>query len=377
MLSGSWFCVNTGTKIAMKSPLKYVQQAGILSELGAYVAQIGTRVLVVTSKGNLDRFGSQIKRALESGACQCVFAQFCGEVTKQEAHRVAELSSAKNCDVILGAGGGRVLDTARAAADEAGKRLVIFPTVAANDAPCSAVVVFHDDSGKVVKVREVRRNPDLVMVDTAIVAQAPVRFLAAGMGDALATWYEARACSRSGAMTHSGAPSGRAALALAKLCRDTLLDWGSEAMDAVERREINQALEDVVYATVYLSGMGFENGGVAASHAVNDGFTAIPDSRHLLHGELVGFGVLTQLELEHALGPEKNLIHDFMHQVSLPMTLRQLGLSGLSEEKLRCVAEAASSAPPMKNMPFPVSADDVYHAILAADAAGAEYLALH
>lgn len=360
----------------MRSPLKYVQQAEILSELGAYVAAVGTRVLVLTSRGNLDRFGSQIRRSLESGACQCVFAQFRGEVTEQEAHRVAELSIAENCDVILGAGGGRVLDTARAAADEAGKRLVIFPTVAANDAPCSAVVVFHDDAGKVAKIQEVRRNPDLVMVDTAIVAQAPVRFLVAGMGDALATWYEARACSRSGAMTHSGAPGGRAALALAKLCRDTLLDQGSAAMDAVERHEIDPALEDVVHASVYLSGMGFENGGVAASHAVSDGFTAIPESRHLLHGELVGFGVLTQLELEHALSPEKKLIHDFMHRVSLPMTLRQLGLSGLSEEKLRCVAAVASSAPPMKNMPFPVSADDVYQAILAADAASAEYLAL-
>lgn len=362
-------------KIAMKGPLKYVQQAGILNELGTYAAALGTRVLTVLSPSNRGRMGQQIQDSLEKSGCQCIFAEFGGEITEQEAIRIADLSNSENCDVILGAGGGRVMDAARAAADIADKKLIIFPTAAANDAPCSAVVVLHNEDGKVVEVREVRRNPDLVLVDTAVVAKAPVRFLAAGMGDALATWYEARACSRSGAVTHAGGGCGKAALALAKLCYDTLLTKGSEAMDAVEHGQINDALEEIVNATVYLSGMGFENGGVAACHAVNDGFTAIPESKHLLHGELVGFGVLVQLELEKADSAEKKKVHDFMHRVSLPMTLDQLGMQGLAEDKLRTVAEVACTVPLMKNMPFPVAPDDVYNAILAADAAGRSYLA--
>lgn len=362
-------------KTAMKGPLKYVQQAGILSELGAYAAALGTRVMAVVSPSNRRRMGNLIQESLEKGGCQCIFAEFGGEITAQETQRLADLCISENCDVILGAGGGRVMDAARAAADIADKKLIIFPTAAANDAPCSAVVVLHDENGKVVEVREVRRNPDLVLVDTAIVAKAPVRFLVAGMGDALATWYEARACNRSGAVTHAGGGCGRAALALAKLCYDTLLTLGNEAMDAVEHGEINDALEEIVHATVYLSGMGFENGGVAACHAVNDGFTAIPDSKHLLHGELVGFGVLVQLELEKADDEEKKTVHDFMHRVGLPMTFEQLGMNELTEEKLQKVAEVACTVPLMKNMPFPVTPDDVYASILAADAAGQSYLA--
>lgn len=361
-------------KIAVKGPLGYVQQAGILSELGTYAAALGARVLTVVSPNNRRRMGKQIEDSLQKGGCQCVFTELGGEVTESEVVRIADLCVAENCDVILGAGGGRVLDAARAASDIADKKLVIFPTSAANDAPCSAVAVLHDEDGKVVEIREVRRNPDLVLVDTAVVTKAPVRFLAAGMGDALATWYEARACSRSGAVTHAGGSCGKTALTLAKLCYDTLLGQGAEAMDAVERGEISDTLEEVVHATIYLSGMGFENGGVAASHAVNDGFSAVPESKHLLHGELVGFGVLVQLELEKAGNEEKKTVHDFMHRVSLPMTLEQLGLHGLSEDKLRRVAKVACSVPLMKNMPFPVNPDDVYGAIQTADTASRSYL---
>lgn len=361
-------------KIALKGPLKYVQQPGIADELGNYAFALGTKALVVVSAGNRKRMGAQLQLSLENGGCQCVFAELCGEVTVEEVVRIADISITENCNVIIGAGGGRVLDAARAAADIADKKLIIFPTAAANDAPCSAVAVLHDESGKVVEIREVRRNPDLVLVDTDIIAKAPVRFLSAGMGDALSTWFEARACSRSGAKTHAGGGCGKTALTLAKLCYDTLLESGAAAMDAIERGEINDALEEVIHATIYLSGMGFENGGVAACHAVNDGFLAISESSHLLHGELVGFGVLVLLELEQASREEKNIIHDFMHRIALPMTLEQLGLSDIAANRLRKVAEEACSVPLMKNMPFPVDPDSVFYAILNADTASSNYL---
>jgi glycerol dehydrogenase len=361
-------------KIAMKGPLKYVQEAGILDKLGIYTAALGKKTLVVVSPGNRRRMGDEIGRSLEKGGCEFVFLDFMGKVTEAEVERVASISSLERCDVILGVGGGRALDTARAAADIADKKLIIMPTAASNDAPCSAVAILYNDEGEVIQIREVRRNPDLVLVDTAIVARAPVRLLASGMGDALATWYEARACNRSGAVTHAGARCGRTALALAKLCYDTLIELGCDAMDAVERCEINDALEEVVHATIYLSGIGFENGGVAACHAINDGFTAIPDSKHLLHGELVGFGVLVQLELENAPSEEKKNVRDFMRRVKLPMSFEQMGMDGLPGEKLRIVAESACGVPPMKNMPFLVTADDVRGAILAADAASRSYI---
>lgn len=74
----------------------------------------------------------------------------------------------------------------------------------------------------------------MVIVDTQIVAGAPARLLAAGIGDALATWFEARACSRSGATTMAGGKCTQAALALAELCYNTLIEEGEKAMLAAE-----------------------------------------------------------------------------------------------------------------------------------------------
>lgn len=360
-------------KIAMKAPLRYVQEAGIISELGAYTSTVGENALIVISKRNRASMAAQLEKSLDIGRCRYSFAEFQGEVTQEEAERLASLAANQNSDVIIGIGGGRVMDAARTAADIGTTRLIICPTLASSDAPCSAVVVIHNEDHQVIEIREVRRNPDLVLVDTQIVSQAPVRYLVAGMGDALGTYYEGRASYAAGAYTHAGAPSSRTAVTLGKLCRDILFEHADEAMSAVSSREINDALELLVHATIYLSCMGTENGGTAAAHAINDGFTAIPDTLHLLHGELVGFGVLCQLELENASPNEKIEARDFMRRVGLPISFEQMGLDDFNDTKLWTVSEVAHGAKPLRNMPFEISTKDIQRAILSAQKTSLDY----
>src|SRR3970282_311278 len=125
--------------------------------------------------------------------------------------------------VIRGAGGGKVLDTARAAADGLNLPVVNCPTVASSDAPCSALSVIYTDDGVFQEYRFYRKNPDLVLVDTQVVAQAPARLLVAGMGDALATMFEARTCVEGRVRNMRGGASTESAMALADLCSRTLL----------------------------------------------------------------------------------------------------------------------------------------------------------
>src|SRR5262249_6373581 len=119
---------------------------------------------------------------------------FGGECSLAEIGRVKEAAQRRRSNVILGAGGGKVLDTARAAAADLGLPVVNCPTVASSDAPCSALSVIYTDAGVFQEYRFYRKNPDLVLVDTQVIAQGPPRLLAAGMGDALATWFEAKTC---------------------------------------------------------------------------------------------------------------------------------------------------------------------------------------
>ncbi len=199
--------------------------------------------------------------------------------------------------------------------------------------------------------------------------------LAAGIGDALATWFEARACSRSGATTMAGGKCTQAALALAELCYNTLVEEGEKAMLAAEQHVVTPALERVIEANTYLSGVGFESGGLAAAHAIHNGLTAIPDAHHYYHGEKVAFGTLTQLVLENAPVEEIETVAALCHSVGLPITLAQLDIKVDIPAKMRLVAEAScAEGETIHNMPGGATPDQVYAALLVADQYGQRFL---
>ena len=276
------------------------------------------------------------------------------------------------CDVMVGAGGGKVIDTAKAAAENlGGKPVVIIPTVASNDAPCSGVAVIYNEEGVVIKALLTRRNPDLVLVDTDVIAKAPARLLTAGMGDALATWFETRACKRSGAKSMARGLCSNTAYMMSRLCYDLLLQHGEAALEAVKRGESDEHLESVVEANIYLSGIGFESGGLAAAHAINDGFAQVPAAHGMYHGEKVAYGLLCQLLLEDAPKSEFDEVLRFCKAVGLPTTLAELGITEVHEEELRRAADAACvPTQSTKNVRADITPEEVYHAILRVDELG-------
>src|SRR5262249_34942931 len=129
----------------------------------------------------------------EAGIAHAVHP-FGGECSLAEIERVTSAARQHRAQVILGAGGGKGLDTARAAAADLDVPGGACPTVASSDAPCSALSVLYTEEGVFHQYRFYRKNPELVLVDTQVIAQGPPRLLVAGMGDALATWFEARTC---------------------------------------------------------------------------------------------------------------------------------------------------------------------------------------
>jgi glycerol dehydrogenase len=216
-----------------------------------------------------------------------------------------------------------------------------------------------------------KKNPDLVLVDTGIIAKAPTRFLVAGMGDALSTYFEARACQRSYANNIPGGNSTKAALALAKLCYETLLEDSIKAKAACDSNVVTAALENIVEANIFLSGIGFESSGLAAAHAVHNGLTVLEETHRYFHGEKVSFGTIVQLVLENADSAELNTVINYCKSVGLPTCLADLGITEVTPEKIMAVAKASTAeGETIHNMPFPVTAEDVYAAILTADKLG-------
>lgn len=356
------------------SPSKYIQGSGEISKLGAYCTEMGAKgAYAIVDPYILSTYGSDIVRSFDAESMPLVQREFRGECSLMLVEQIAGELDMGKVEVILGIGGGKTLDTAKAVSRYTGLPVVIVPTVASTDAPCSALSVLYSEEGEFDRYLPLLHSPNAVIVDVEIIAKAPPRLLAAGMGDALSTFYEARACRKSGAVTHAGGQSSIAAFALARACLDTLLAEGATALQDVRQGIASAAVGHIVEANIYLSGIGFESGGLAAAHAIHNGLTVLEECRTMLHGEKVAFATLAQLMLEHAPEEEITAVVAFCRSVGLPVTLEEMGLLGIEPDKLMAAARASCAEEgPMANMPLKVIPQDVYDAILAADRRGAQ-----
>jgi glycerol dehydrogenase len=316
------------------------------------------------------------KRSLEESRIPFTVLTFAGECSTAEIERGKSAAREIGARTIIGAGGGKVLDTARAVASDLLLPVVTCPTIASSDAPCSALSVVYTEEGVFEQYRIYGRNPDLVLVDTQVIAESPARFLVAGMGDALATWFEAKVCAEAGVRNMRGGASTRSAVALAELCYKTLLADGCEALRALEEHQTTPSLERLVEANTLLSGLGFESSGLAAAHAVHNGLTAAAGTHQYMHGEKVAFGVIVQLMLEEQPEAVVNEVLGFSSSVGLPITLAGVGLENADGEILERIARRATApGETIHNEPFEVSAGKVVEAIRAANAAGEKFAA--
>lgn len=353
------------------SPTRYIQGKSELKNLAAHVENIGKKLFVLTSASGKGRVENTISESLLGHETSVVYETFNGECSMNEINRIMAICKQSECDTIVGIGGGKIHDTAKAVAYYMEKPVVIVPTIASTDAPCSALSVIYSDAGVFESYLFLPSSPNIVLVDTDIVSKAPARLLVAGMGDALATYFEARACQRSDASNCVGGKITLAAMALAKLCYETLLSDGVAASLAVNEKVCTKAVENIIEANTYLSGIGFESGGLAGAHAIHNGLTAIEETHSLYHGEKVAFGTLVQLVLENADNEEIRDVLAFAKAVGLPTTLADLGIKEVKAEQIMEVAKlACSENDTLGNMPFAVNADDVYAAIMGADALG-------
>jgi glycerol dehydrogenase len=350
-------------------PGRYIQGAGAVGELPTLTRVLGTRGLILASPSVMTRVLPGC--GFDSSGQALRVEAFRGECCETELARVSVLVATQHVDVMIGMGGGKTIDTAKIVADRAGIPVIIVPTIASSDAPCSGCAVVYSEGGVFECVTYQRTNPAAVLVDLDIIAAAPARLLVAGMGDALSTWFEARSCYSTQSMNECGGYSTRLGLSAARLCYDTLLEYGVAAKADNERHAVTPALDHIVEANTLLSGIGFESGGLATAHSVHNGLTAVPDTHPFYHGEKVAFGALTGLHLAEAPADEMATVYAFCEGVGLPTTLAEVGVRNADMEKLTEVAKTAcASDQPIHHEAGHVTPQRVLDAMLAADALG-------
>lgn len=357
----------TGVRV-FAAPGRYLQGPGALEQLGPVLAAYGPRPLVVLDEFVHDLLGERIDEILAAEGLTATYRLFEGEITAATADSLADLSdlpapAVDGLGVVVGVGGGKSLDAAKAVALRLGRPVVTVPTIASNDSPTSAAVAMYDDHHVLVSVDRLRQNPVAVIVDTRLIADSPVSFLRAGLGDAVAKKFEAEGCAAGTGLTPLGTRPLVTGLAIADACYRTIRRHGAAGIRDCEAGVVGPDLEALVEAVVLMSGLGFENGGLSLAHSLTRGLMPARGAASAMHGEQVAWALLVQRAVEGADDAELADLAGFLAEVGLPATLRELGLVGPSADELADIARLTLAAPHLANLAVPADAEALLRAI--------------
>lgn len=324
---------------------RYFQGPGVIAWLGEVCQTLGKQPLLISDAVVHKFLYGVAARSCESQGLTLPWLEADSEVTIAAVDKLVADAKSVAPDIIVAAGGGKGVDTGKAVARALGARLVVLPTAASNDGPCSKAFVFYDDHHRMVSVEQMPRNPDVVLVDTQLLVKAPRALLISGIGDALCKLYEGDQVRAANGLNLFGGVSTIAATELARACDRVIRDDAEEGLQALESGQPTPAFERLVEALVLLSGLVFENSGLSIAHSMTRGLPLAPGVHSTLHGQHVAYGLLVQMLLEGRSGDFMQNQLKFHRRIGLATCLSDLGVTQIDEATIRRIAQGTMQSP--------------------------------
>lgn len=349
------------------SPGRYISGYDNIKDLGKEVKKLGESALVLVDEDILDIIKNGLSSLKENLRTEEVF--FGGECCYYEIDKISTLIKNGGFEVIVGIGGGKLLDTVKAAGYKGDAKIVTVPTIAATCAAWSSHSAVYTEQGIAYEYYDIHKNPDLLYMDKKIMSSAPLRYLISGMVDSLAKWVETKAST--GGKKEKNVEL-EIAIYIAKKIYDEIFEYGVKACEDIKKgeysKEVDKMIEHTILSAGLVGGVGGEACRAVASHAINNAFTVMFERNSKnLHGEVVGFGNLVQKVLD---GDEKEAekLAKFYMELGAPVNLKDLNMSGLNESEFtKIVNRALYKGDTMWNLPYEVNFEMVKEAVLKAD----------
>lgn len=354
----------------------YLQGPGLLDEIQSYANEFGKRHFYIIDVFFFDSWNRKLGELYGNSKSSFKSAVFEGEITHRKIREFQNETVDDEIDVVVAIGGGKSIDVAKVIAAWTNSSLIVCPTIASTDAPTSAMSILYSEAGKMNEIMLHKKNPDLVLVDSSIIVQAPVRFLISGMGDALSTYFEGLSNIQTMHTNYVWSDRGSfvstlSGRAIAKLCYETLRRDGKQAKLACEKHILTPALENIIECNILMSGLGFENVGCSVSHAIGNAITVLPEGETMMHGERVGFGVICQLVAEHYESEIIQQVLEFCISVGIPVCFEDLKID-MTEEKLHLIAQESMEAESWHACSRTYRENDIVQIMMMADILGKE-----
>ena len=353
------------TTSLLLAPTQVLRGVKALSEAGEQIASFGARPFVVGGDRTLSLIEPKLALIFQQyslTAAQKSYSPHCSILSLES---LKESVKSHQADLIIGVGGGKALDTAKLLAHQCNLPIVTLPTSGATCAAWTALANVYSNEGAFQYDVPLHRCPDLLILDYSLIETAPQKTLVAGIGDAMAKWYEASVSSGSSESTLT-----IAAVQQARVLRDILLQKSATALEQPGGEDWRQVVDATVLLAGVIGGLGGASCRTVAAHAVHNGLTHIPSACDTLHGEKVAYGILVQLRLEEMVqsnqlaASARQQLLKFYTQIGLPQTLEDLGLQDVTLAGLRkAAAIACGPDSDIHRLPFTVMPEQLLAAM--------------
>lgn len=338
------------------APAQVIRGRGVLHQGAAAIARFGKRPVVIAGNQTLALLKPKLQPILKGQGLASQWVSYSPDCSETSLKALRQAVQDHKADFVIGIGGGKAMDTAKLIAFQTQLPIATVPTSGATCAAWTALSNVYSNEGAFLYDVPLSRCPEVLILDYELVQTAPQRTLVAGIGDAIAKWYEASVSSG-----HSHQTLTIAAVQQARVLRDILFQKSTSALQDPGGQDWQEVVDATVLLAGVIGGLGGAQCRTVAAHAVHNGLTHLPACHGMLHGEKVAYGILVQLRLEEIVqgnqlaATARQQLLKFYSEIGLPQSLSDLGLANTTLADLQQAAElACSPKSDIHHLPFKV-----------------------